>query len=173
MHSTVHTSFSPPIYVLTKNMCLTSNHGLWSFGRPQYILNLAGEGAAYRVGQWLVDGKHILIGGLSPVSHCLCQLVGDPTKLHRLSIPQGPHSSTIPHEVDSGGNRASGGAGQGGGWGSRGELQGVGDSGYSWREELIVIITTGLYIQLLTIIKGRVWWCVYVNSWCSKVQFHT
>ena len=79
------------------------------------ILSTAGEGAAFNVGQWLVDGKDILIGGLSPVGQYLCQLVGDPIKLHGLSVPQGSHSSTIPHEGDSGGNRFSGGAGQGGG----------------------------------------------------------
>ena len=54
------------------------------------------------IGHLIIDSEHILIGGLSSVGHCLCQLVGAPIDGQCLPIPTpGNH----------GGRRTSGGTG--------------------------------------------------------------
>ena len=66
--------------------------------------------------------EHILIGGVIPIGHILCQLVGVAVNGHWLSIP---------HPCDFSGRGTSGGTGQGGGCSSRCEHQ-VSDNGRSW-----------------------------------------
>ena len=76
---------------------------------------------ANNIVQFIIDGEHIFIGGLSSVGHCLCQLVGAPIDGQWLPIP---------HPDDSGGRRTSGDTGQCLHW--RVKYQ-VGNIGPNWR----------------------------------------